>query len=179
MSSECKICNGSKAEPGFDSCAFCDNTGKAGGLDLKGFCGCNQGRLPCTCKGVTRYNTVQLRFATGALAKAQFVNAVALDAAQSELAALREELARKDKVIQAFHDGYGYQQMQQRLAAAEQRNAELTGLLRDARWRITNKNTSTEDYKRLDKPVVERIDTALKQTESEQANENPERSKDW
>jgi hypothetical protein len=45
--------------------------------------------------------------------------------ALSQLAALREELARKDKVIQAFHDGYGYQEIRKRLADAERRNAEL------------------------------------------------------
>lgn len=38
---------------------------------------------------------------------------------------------------------------------------ELEALLKDCRWRIVNKDVSTDDYKRLDKPVVDRIDAAL------------------
>ncbi|MBX8534584.1 DUF4406 domain-containing protein [Pseudomonas cichorii] len=41
------------------------------------------------------------------------------------------------------------------------RSAELERLLRDCRWRIVNKDVSTEDYARLDRPVVARIDAAL------------------
>lgn len=38
---------------------------------------------------------------------------------------------------------------------------QVRELLRDCRWRIVNKDTSTDDYRRLDKPVVERIDAML------------------
>lgn len=41
---------------------------------------------------------------------------------------------------------------------------EVHALLRDCRWRIVNKDTSTADYLRLDKPVVGRIDAALSAT---------------
>lgn len=51
--------------------------------------------------------------------------------------------------------------LQCRLNAQDQRNDDLEALLRDTRWRIVNKDTSTADYQRLDKPVVERIDAAL------------------
>lgn len=57
-------------------------------------CDCNQGRLPCSCKP---------------------------DAAQSELAALREELAVTDKEVEG---------LQSALADAEQRNARYESLLR-------------------------------------------------
>ncbi|QNT25347.1 hypothetical protein [Ralstonia solanacearum] len=40
-------------------------------------------------------------------------------------------------------------------------DADIATLLRDARWRIANKDTSTDEYKRLDAPVVVRIDAAL------------------
>jgi len=53
------------------------------------------------------------------------------DAAQSELAALREELARKDVVIEDMIESNC--DMGQFLAAAEQRNADLVELLRDTR----------------------------------------------
>ena len=49
----------------------------------------------------------------------------------------------------------------QEKALSEQEQA-LTELLMDARWRLVNKNTSTEDYARLDKPVVDRIDEVLR-----------------
>jgi hypothetical protein len=45
--------------------------------------------------------------------------------------------------------------------AATQPAVSMRQLLLDARWRITNKNTATDDYKRLDAPVVDRIDAAL------------------
>jgi hypothetical protein len=76
---------------------------------------------------VPRYNTVQLRFATGALAQAQFVDAKALDAAEAELAGLREEVARKDVVIEDMVESNS--DMTTCLAAAEQQNAELVELL--------------------------------------------------
>lgn len=72
-----------------------------------------------------------------------------------ELTALREELARKDKVIQAFHDGYGYQQMQQSLADAERLNAEVRQELSDAdeekmelRRKVIEATAWISDYRR-------------------------------
>lgn len=92
---------------------------------------------------------------------AYFVKKSDYDAAQSELAALREELTglqsscaidrrHLDRMIDHSDD------LQQRLTAAEQRNAELTGVLRDL---VNGKGLSLVTIKEL-------IDAALKPTES-------------
>ncbi|AXV78907.1 MULTISPECIES: hypothetical protein [Ralstonia solanacearum species complex] len=57
-------------------------------------------------------------------------------------------------------------------------DAVTAKLLHDARWRIANKDTSTDEYKRLDAPVVARIDAALAATDAQpaqQANVPPDR----
>ena len=39
----------------------------------------------------------------------------------------------------------------------------VTKVLNGCRWRITNKDTSTDDYRQLDKPVVDELDELLTQ----------------
>lgn len=110
-------------------------------------CDCNQGRLPCTCK-------TQL---TGEYH-------ADLNAAQSELAALREELAsvraiagevavNSKRARGEFKESRDI--LEQRLADAEQRNAALIELLRDIR-----------DLPAGGSIPGSRIDDALKPTES-------------
>jgi hypothetical protein len=80
-------------------------------------CDCNQGRLPCSCKPVMEPCQLVAR------PSQQGRTYEALVQAQSELSALREELAqsrdRKNSIVD----------LQQRLTAAEQRNAALVELL--------------------------------------------------
>lgn len=81
------------------------------------------------------------------------------DAAQSELAALREELAEYQKILASYKNNYvtnlAYNAVQSSLTAAEQRNAELVVMLRQA-W--IDECVSAEDCRK--------IDAALKPTES-------------
>lgn len=63
-------------------------------------------------------------------AAGEYVYSADYDAAQSELSALREELARKDVVIEDMLESNS--DMTTCLAAAEQRNATITQLLRQA-----------------------------------------------
>ena len=72
------------------------------------------------------------------------------DAAQSELAALREELSKRPSEIAMS--------LQTKLKAAEQRNAELLKLLYKARQSV--------DPSCSGKPLREELDAALQPTES-------------
>ena len=78
MTTACTFCNGTKIEPGYDGCIWCDNTGVKGGLS--------------PANPVTRYTAVQLRFATGALGNAQFVDAKLFDAIEAERNSLKTQL---------------------------------------------------------------------------------------
>lgn len=85
--------------------------------------------------------------------------ALAQEYAQSELAALREELARVQKISDNYYSLTV--EANQRLADAERRNAELVELLQEC----VNTVRFGEDF---DLPVttMARIDAALKPTES-------------
>ena len=93
-----------------------------------------------------------------------YVKASDYDATQSEMAALREELAKSREAAKEELDGVKYTRrkfrqerddLQQRLTAAEQRNAALIELLRDIR-----------DLPAGGSIPGSRIDDALKPTES-------------
>jgi peptidoglycan hydrolase CwlO-like protein len=86
-----------------------------------------------------------------------FVLAADFDAAQAELAALREELDTITAAAKALRDEWRVDQ--QRLTAAEQRNAELVELL-------TSIKLGDPDKQYLSYPMHRRIDAALKSTES-------------
>lgn len=91
------------------------------------------------------------------------------DAAQSELAALREEL---DLVNLSFESNFDAAQIaraerdliQQRLADAERRNSELVELLQEARIYPLEHACATVHWPAQE--LVERIDAALQPTES-------------
>lgn len=86
-----------------------------------------------------------------------YVKASHFDAAQSELAALREELAEIKESL--AYRGSLLNRTQQRAEAAEQRNAELVELLRSIKRH--DPDTQCMSY-----PMHRRIDAALKPTES-------------
>jgi len=88
-----------------------------------------------------------------------WVQSVDYDAAQSELSALRGELARKDVVIEDMVESNC--DMGQFLAAAEQRNAVMTELLIACRLEF-----STSEANAWEIAMREKIDAALKPTES-------------
>lgn len=78
-------------------------------------CDCNQGRLPCSCKNPLTGDgddTIQFQ----------------LDAAQSELAALREELEHQKAVTKIAIDDAAL--LQKGLTATEQRNALMSQFLK-------------------------------------------------
>lgn len=123
-------------------------------------CDCNQGRLPCTCK-------TQL---TGEYH-------ADLNAAQSELAALREELAsvraiagevavNSKRARGEFKESRDI--LEQRLAAAEQRNAALLELLRrlPAEFKAMSGGENTDGVTACIDHVNEYLDALTKPTES-------------
>lgn len=67
----------------------------------------------------------------------------------NEIARLRAELEQAQATIA---------EMGGRIDSLVAEKTEVDDLLLDCKWRITNKVTSTEDYRRLDAPVVARID---------------------
>lgn len=77
--------------------------------------------------------------------------------------AIRIKLTVSEAVIEELSETQS--QLKETLCIEQAKNATLIRLLRDARWRIVNKNTSTDDYQRLDKPLVDAIDEALKSGE--------------
>ena len=94
---------------------------------------------------------------------AQFVLASDYDAAQSELAALREELASAKQVLEATRDArdaeqYVNAELRVKLTSAEQRNATMSALLREVSESLWQEDDSGD--------LFERIDAALKPTES-------------
>jgi chromosome segregation ATPase len=108
-------------------------------------CDCNQGRLPCSCKQ---------------------------NDTQSELAALREELAEwKARAGRRTAERTEFMNQrddaQQRLAAAEQRNAVLTGLLEEALGSVyvdAGKCDNTQVWKET-VDLASRIELAIKPAE--------------
>lgn len=91
------------------------------------------------------------------------------DAAQSELSALREELASQVMTIQELAGAND--DLQQRLAAAEQRNSELVELLSKAKLAVDDVAENCEDQTDWSTAnsmhsLSERIDAAIKPTES-------------
>jgi hypothetical protein len=85
------------------------------------------------------------------------------DAAQSELAALREELAQLRRWEQTIREN---SPLVQRLTAAEQRNAELVELLRDAACAVKDHAMTAWAV-----PLYIRINNALAQPTESGASE--------
>lgn len=83
-----------------------------------------------------------------------------LDAAQSELSALREELAVQVMTIQELAGAN--EDLQQRLKSAEQRNAELVELLRET---VPALALAASSFK-AQKPIYAKVKNALNPTES-------------
>lgn len=75
--------------------------------------------------------------------------------------------------------GLGYMNVTTAIGELRKERDQLLALLKDCRWRIVNKDVSTDDYKRLDKPVVDRIDAIRsKPADSEPDVEPPEATGD-
>jgi hypothetical protein len=142
---QCGFCKGTGIEPGFTECVWCASSGKAGGISAPSQIGRACAELKAqTAVEVTRYNTVQLRFATGELAKAAFVDAADYDAALAREAALREELAPLYLIKDSFYECRNQRDKawdnlkaaQEKLTAAEQRNsacnAEIVAMVESA-----------------------------------------------
>lgn len=110
-------------------------------------------------EGITGYTADQLNSGNCCIIGKQYMKWLTeYKDPQSELAALREELATSNKVGTAIGETLGRvaverDDLQQRLTAAERRNSELLDLLRKARRSI--------DPSCAGKPLREELDAAL------------------
>lgn len=118
MTTECTFCSGTKIEPGQTDCVWCDNTGKHNGIDYD--------RKPAD--QVARYTAVQLRFATGDLGNAEFIDAKLFDALKVERDSLKAQLDQCQARRRQFAE-----EVNGRLNVLEERAAELEPLLGNLR----------------------------------------------
>lgn len=125
-------------------------------------CDCNQGRLACSCKTATPEVKRISVFMHGPNKKVDMVEASHLDAAQSELAALREELANYKEANSALITENANKF--DLLTAAEQRNATLTSLLE--RWYEANCNDLVHVEDGAYRIVLDTNEALAKPTES-------------
>lgn len=98
----------------------------------------------------------------------EYVKFEAYNAAQSELAALREELADLKSSVSTWRIAYDRrteecENLKERLSGAEQRNATLTALLREVSESLWQEDDSGD--------LFERIDAALAQPTGSGASE--------
>lgn len=135
MSIKCGFCKGTKVEPGFTECVWCDSTGLEGGLqptDIKRACAeIKAVREHQGATEVKRYHVQlfklagdQQKYAHGALGAVEIVRASDFDRITAERDALQQRLNLADQLADGFEG---------RIARLRHVGMELTGVIDEYR----------------------------------------------